>query len=353
MNRALSQPLDAEKFARAVAEADRDYASFVTDWKLVHQELRKGENDGPEQVKLTVYFKIDKVKLRKALVDSGALTPVAKYRTYVEVFWNTPKGDLSPEVVNTVIENVEDHLAQTGYEVLQFEQLRGKLVQLLNDEGKDTSDLASTDELKRFKANLDLRNVDGKFASGKRILADYADVLVGVTVNTVEATPDQLMQVRVTVNATLFERGQWVSLASSDKTAVLPYVRGSTDNVVAASKKAARELVADLEPKVRQKLSARKAVETVKTQSSRDFTLVFQGFTADEFARLRRSLNASAARWSFHGADPQAGTVSVGYEGRNDALADQVALYLEGAGFPVGLPQFSGDGSRIVYAKKK
>ena len=115
------------------------------------------------------------------------------------------------------------------------------------------------DELKRFKANLELRNIDKNFVNGKRILADYADLLVGVTVNIVEVQNNELT-VKMTSNATLFEQGQWLKLASSDDVKTVPHVRGSTENLVDVAKQVILAISKDLEPKVRKQLGQRKSV---------------------------------------------------------------------------------------------
>ncbi|GAB4266925.1 hypothetical protein [Deferrisoma sp.] len=349
INRALEQPLNPEKFEYALARADRDFQKHFTGWKLVRQKVvREG---GRAEVVATMYFRIDRASLREALVRQGGITPVAKYRTYVELFWNVPKKDISPEVVNTVLENVEDHFAQRGYEIVQFEKIRGDLVQLLKSEGRATDDLFAQEELRRFKANLELRNIDTRFASGKRVLADYADLLIGVTINTVEITPDRMLQVRLSGNATLFEGGEWITLASSDRSAALPHVRGSIDNLVAVAKAAARAVCEDLEPKVRQKLAGRVAVARVRTGTEREFALVFPGFDAAEFTAIKRRL-AEGTRWRVTRADLKNRTVHVGYEGRIDTLADLVEMYLSGSGFPVTLPEYAAGGNRIVIGKK-
>jgi len=349
INHALDQPMDSKEFARSVEKASREYTRYIRDWRIIRQEI--DTRGSGERIKLSVYFVIDKVLLRKALVGGRAIIPVARYRTYVELYWNVPDKEISPEVIDIVLENVEDYLAKTGYEVVQFEQIKGKLVKLLRAEKSATGELFSQNELARFKANLDLRNIDQKFVNGKQILADYADLLFGVTINTVEVTKDKMLRVRLTINATLFERGKWVSMATADRSAMIPFVRGSTDNLIVVAKHATQGAISDLEPKVRRKLARRKAIGDVNALAIRDFALVFQQMDRDEFAATTRRLRESD-RWKYNGADAQTRTIRLGYAGQIDNLADHVETYLEEAGIYVGAPDYSETNNHIMFNAK-
>jgi len=322
------------------------------DWKITRQvvETRGPLSVQPETVKLSAYFRIDKKLLKNALVSGRAITTVAKYRTYIELFWNVPDKDIHPEVVDTVLANVEDYFAQKGYEVVQFEQIKGDLVQLLKKEGRKTDDLLSEDEIERFKANLELRNIDRKFMNGKRILADYADLLIGVTIKAVEQRGG-MIHVRVATDATLFERGRWVTLAHSEETGTMPFVRGSTDNLTEIAKRATTKMSANLEPKIRKKLATRKAVEEIQTGEVRDFVLMFKNMDKDQFAKTKGLLR-SGSKWQYKGADMPTRTVHLGYEGRIDSLAERLEIYLEGAGLNLGLGEYSTSGNKILFGVK-
>ena len=353
VNHALAQPMEKDEFERAVAKAGKDYPNFIMDWKITSQvvETRGPLSVQPETVKLSAYFRIDKRLLKKALIEGRAITTVAKYRTYIELFWNVPEKEIHPEVVDTVLASVEDYFAQKGYEVVQFEQIKGDLVHLLKKEGRKTDDLFSKNELKRFKANLELRNIDKKFVNGKRILADYAELLIGATIKAVEQRAG-MVHIRVATDATLFERGRWVTLAHSEQTASMPFVRGSTDNLTEVARRAATKMSANLEPKIRKKLALRKTVEEIRTGEARDFALVFKNMDKDRFARAQRLLMAGS-KWEYKGADFPARTVHLAYEGRIDSLAERVEIYLEGAKLGLGVPEYSTSGNKIMFGVKK
>ena len=114
--------------------------------------------------------------------------------------------------MQTLLATVEEGLRYEGYEVVEFERIKGDLVTLLKGDDS-TDDLYSSDELVRFKANLALRNIDSRFENGKRILADYADLVFGVTINSLEVVSNRV-NVRVTLDATFFSQGEWMKLAS-------------------------------------------------------------------------------------------------------------------------------------------
>ena len=353
VNHALAQPMEKDEFERAVAKAGKDYPNFIMDWKITSQvvETRGPLSVQPETVNLSAYFRIDKKLLKKALIEGRAITTVAKYRTYIELFWNVPEKEINPEVVDTVLASVEDYFAQKGYEVVQFEQIKGDLVHLLKKEGRKTDDLFSKNELERFKANLELRNIDKKFVNGKRILADYAELLIGATIKAVEQRAG-MVHIRVATDATLFERGRWVTLAHSEQTASMPFVRGSTDNLTEVARRAATKMSANLEPKIRKKLALRKTVEEIRTDETRDFALVFKNMDKDRFAKAQRLLMAGS-KWEYKGADFPARTVHLAYEGRIDSLAERVEIYLEGAKLGLGVPEYSTSGNKIVFGVKK
>ena len=353
VNHAMAQPMEKDEFDRAVAKASKNYPNFIMDWKMTRQvvETRGPLSVQPETVKLSGYFRIDKKLLQNALVSGRAITTVARYRTYVELFWNVPDKEIHPEVVDTVLASVEDYFAQKGYEVVQFEQIKGNLVQLLKKEGKKTDDLFSEDELERFKANLELRNIDRKFVNGKRILSGYTDLLIGVTIKAVEQRGG-MVHIRVATDATLFERGKWVTLAHSEQTGSIPFVRGSADNLTEVAGHAATKMSVNLEPKIRKKLALRKAVEEIQTGEIRDFALVFKEMDKDQFAKTK-GLLMNGSKWEFKSADVPARTVHLGYEGRIDSLAESVGSYLEGAKIGLGIPEYSTSGNKILFGTKR
>ena len=161
-----------------------------------------------------------------------------------------------------------------------------------------------------------------------------------------------MVYVRVATDATLFERGKWVTLAHSEQTGAIPFVRGSTDTLTEVSRRAVTKMSAELEPKIRKKLALRKSVEEIATGEVRDFVLVFKDMDSARFAEAK-GLLMSGNKWEYKGADFPARKVHLGYVGRIDSLADSVAIYLEGAKLNPGVPEYSTRGNRIVFGTKK
>ncbi len=343
INHDLAQPMDAAEYQRAVDIASKNFTDYLNDWNFIDQKVNGNT------VEISAYFQIDKGALRQSLVSNRGIVTVAARKTYVELFWNVPGKEINPDVVMSALKNVEDGLAQKGYEVVQFERIKGKLLKLLEDQGEAMDDPSTQDELARFSANLELRNIDSRFENGKQILADYADVLVGVTISALEVTSNRMLRVRLAAEVTLFERGEWVTLTNSDAgTGMLPYVAGSTDNMIATTRMAAHRLLKDLEPKMRDKLAKRKAVEKVVDGSPQDYSLVFKGFKSAAFNKIRRALKNSK-RWKTQKVDMGGRTVHVTYEGSKDEMADEAQDVLSKKGVDVGDPSFSSDGRKIFF----
>jgi len=195
-----------------------------------------------------------------------------------------------------------------------------------------------------------LRNIDSKFENGKRILADYADLLVGVTINSMEVK-NRMMKVRLTVNATLFENGEWVKLASTDHTGSIPYVRGDTEGLIAIAKRVALSAAANLEKKARKQISLRKTKESIKLDEEREFTLVFNALDSSSFSALRKTVK-SGSDWAYKGADPKNKIIRLGYRGQIDGLSDAVEDFLADSGVKPGIPEFTRGRNRIIFGKE-
>ena len=350
VNHALSQPMDFDEFNRAIRKANKNFSDYISEWKLTNQVVdQKNTYLGTtESIRLSGWFAVDKTKLRRALVDGRAITTVAKYRTYVEAFWNVEDKDVNPEVMNVVIGNIEDQFSQSGYEVVEFERIKGDLVELLNRD--EVSGIYSSNELERFNANLELRNIDSKFENGKRILAEYADLLIGVTINSMEVS-NRMMKVRLTVNATLFENGEWMKLASTDHTGSIPYVRGDTEGLIAIAKRVALSAAADLEKKARKQISLRKTKESIKLNEEREFALVFNTIDSNSFSALRKTVK-NGSDWVYKGADPKNKIIRLGYRGQIDGLSDAIEDFLSGSSLKLGTPEFSSGRNRIIFGKE-
>ncbi len=351
INSSLDRPLSDSDLDARINKANALHNKFVNEFKLLEQEVQQFSSKSSEVI-LSGYFKINKVPLKKFLVDTVRATgAVSKYRTYVEAYWNRADKDINPEVMSVVIGNIEDYLSKSGYEVVEFQRIKGDLVELLNKEDGDIGDIYSQDELRRFEANLELRNIDSKFENGKRILADYADLLIGVTVNSLEIN-NRKIKVRITVDATLFENGEWVKLGSSDRSAITPYRRGDVDGVIAVSKQAVLLAITDLEAKARKKIFLRKAQDDVRLNEEREFTLIFKNTNRKSFRDLRRKIKSSS-NWVYKGADYKTRFIRLGYRGRVDNLADDVEDFLIESGVEQGIPSYTSGQNRILFGGKK
>ena len=378
INHQLAQPMDSGEFKRAVEKTAANFRHYVIDFKWIDdpQVITRGDySTAPESLRLSLYFQVDRKALRKALVSERAITLVARYRTFVELYWNVPEKfeDFEPEMIkettSTVLENIEDFFSQKDYEIVEFENIRGELMKLLMEQeagGISEDDLYSQDEHTRLQSNMALRNIsswdpegklswkaqegsESQFEFGKRILADYADLLIGVTINAIEPSSDgRQVTLRLTVNATLFERGEWVKLASVDAARSIPFEPGSVNLIIEGGKLLAEQLAAELEPRIKHKLARRKAAEEVLTGTEQVFIVVFKGASKQQFAEIKGRL-ADSNRWEYKSTDVRKRTARIAYEGSIDNFADRLEMYLSGAGLNVGLPEYVSGQRRIIF----
>ena len=378
INHQLAQPMDPGEFERAIAKTAANFRHYVIDFKWIDdpQVITRGDySTAPESLRLNLYFQVDRKALRKALVSERAITLVARYRTFVELYWNVPGKfeDFPPEMIkettSTILENIEDYFSQKDYEIVEFENIQGELIKLLMEheaEGISEDDLYSQDEHTRLQSNLALRNISSwnpdsklswkaqegsqsQFEFGKRILADYADLLIGVTINSIEPSSDgRQVTLRLTVNATLFERGEWVKLASADAARSIPYEPGSVNLIIEGGKLLAQQLAAELEPRIKHKLARRKAAEEVLTGTEQVFIVVFKGASKQQFAKIKSRL-ADSSRWEYKSTDVRKRTARIAFEGSIDKFADRLEMFLSGAGLNVGLPEYVSSQRRIIF----
>ena len=377
INHQLAQPMDPGEFERAVEKTAANFRHYVIDFKWIDdpQVITRGDySTAPESLRLSLYFQVDRKALRKALVSERAITLVARYRTFVELYWNVPGKfeDFPPEMIKettaTVLENIEDFFSQKDYEIVEFENIRGELMKLLMEQeagGIGEDDLYSQDEHTRLQSNLALRSIsnwssegvswkaqqgsESQFEFGKRILADYADLLIGATINSIEPSSDgRQVTLRLTVNATLFERGEWVKLASVDAARSIPYEPGSVNLIIEGGKLLAEQLAAELEPRIKHKLARRKAAEEVLTGTEQVFIVVFKGASKQQFAEIKSRL-VDSNRWEYKSTDVRKRTARIAFEGSIDNFADRLEMFLSGAGLNVGLPEYVSSQRRIIF----
>lgn len=349
--RRLSQPTNEGQIARVLEDAYKQESRFIREFGWVTQPsvLTRGTySTAPETLKISAYVSVDQEALQSLLIAEKIITIVGKYRTYVELFWNVPDKEINPEVVQTLLATVEDGLRYEGYEVVEFERIKGDLVTLLKGDDS-TDDLYSSDELVRFKANLALRNIDSRFENGKRILADYADLVFGVTINSLEVVSNRV-NVRVTLDATFFSQGEWMKLASFDSALQVPYVEGSTDYLIGVVKKVGVNALAGIKPKVQSQLALRKDREELNLTQDREFTLVFKGMGKEQFGKVKKRLS-KGSKWAYKRADFKSRSIYVAYVGNIDSLADMVQMYLEGADLDPGMGEYASGVNRILFGE--
>jgi hypothetical protein len=350
INQRLSQPVDNAKMGEVIAAAAANHSLYLKPIKWIGNPLvvtRGTYSTEPETLRMSAFLEVDQNALQQKLIADRAITLVGKYRTYVELFWNVPDKEVHPEVVATVVETIEDKLRQDGYEVVEFERIKGDLVALLeSSEGKD-ADLYATDELQRFKANLALRNIDNRFENGKRILAEYADLLVGATINAIDVKSGEL-SIRTTVNATYFSQGEWHKLASASAVMSAPHIRGSTENLLDVAIQSTAKAVTDLKPRLKRQLGLRKDREKLLINQAREFSLYFGTADKDSFVEITRHLR-QASKWQYKSADFKTRTVFITFAGAIDNLSDLIQLYLEGAGLKISVGEYSSGSNRIVF----
>ncbi|MDP6853907.1 MAG: hypothetical protein QF598_00240 [Arenicellales bacterium] len=349
--RRLSQPTNEGEIAKVLGNAFKQDKRFILEFGWVTQPsvLTRGNySTAPETLKLSAYVTVDQSALQDLLIAEKIITIVGKYRTYVELFWNVPDKDINPEVVQTLLATVEDGLRYEGYEVVEFERIKGDLVTLLKNDDS-AQDLYSSDERIRFKANLALRNIDSRFENGKRILADYADLVFGVTINSLEVVGNRV-NVRVTLDATFFSQGEWMKLASFDSALQVPYVEGSKDHLIGVVKKAGINALAGIKTKVQSQLALRKDREELNLTQDREFTLVFAGMDKQQFGKVKKRLS-KGSKWAYKRADFKSRSIYVAYVGNIDSLADMVQMYLEGADLDPGMGEYASGVNRILFGE--
>jgi len=349
--RRLSQPTNEGQIARVLNDAFKQESRFIREFGWVTQPsvLTRGTfSTAPETLRISAYVLVDQQALQHLLIAEKIITIVAKYRTYVELFWNVPDKEINPEVIQTLVATVEDGLRYEGYEVVEFERIKGDLVALLKNQDS-AQDLYSSDELARFKANLALRNIDSRFENGKRILAEYADLVFGVTINSLEVVGNRI-NVRVTIDATFFSQGEWMKLASFDSALQVPYVEGSSDHLVGVVKKAGVNALAGIKTKVQSQLALRKDREELNLTQDREFTLVFAGIDKNRFNQIKKRLR-KGSKWTYKRADSKTRSIYVAYVGNIDALAEIVQMYLEGADLDPGAGDPGNGVNRILFGE--
>jgi hypothetical protein len=338
----MAQNIDQAELERSIDIAAENYQNYVNDKKIFKERW----NEEGDQGEYSVWFAIDKTKLRKTLVEDRAVSTVAKYKTYVELYWNVEGKDINPDVLDGITSAAEGYLSEQGYRVVDFERIRSEVKLALGAD--DPEDRAAADELAQIRANYELRNIS-KFDATKNTFSKYADLLVGITISAMELTPDDLMIVRVQAKTTLFEMGEWYEISEADGRAAVPYVAGSVDSAISAAKQATRKMLAKLHPKQEDKLKKFKAQSEVAETEPQSYEIVFQDMSGSDFNQARTTLKRYK-RWKVSNTNTATKTVYVTFVGSKEDAADKALTLLEGAGLDVGAPSYSNNGRKIFFA---
>ena len=353
-----------EEYKKAIEKADRRFLEFIKSYEWIDEPMafkRSGNTTAPEGVRLNIYFLVDLDALKKVLLSESLMAEAVKLKTYVELYWNAPKDDLEmfppdflEEMTATVIQNVEDQLSRTGYRVTEFEKVKGDLQALMleaeTEEVKD--DAGAEDELSRLMLNLKLRNLSqSKFEGGKRLLSEYADLLIGVAFNTIELSGDgRKITIRLTVDATLFERGtteEWVKLASSDDKQILPFRPGNTNLLIEAGKLLSEKVTSDLLPKIKDKLVSRAVTEDIILEGEQTYVIKFPDVSKDHFRAIKKIIK-NGSEWERKAAKTKQRELSYAYEGGIINFEEELRDLLENEDYEVEDISYKTGDNRLV-----
>ena len=360
----LPQMVDKE-YTTAVEKANRRFLEFIKSYEWIDSPVvftRSGNTTAPEGVRLNIYFLVDLEALKKTLLSESLMAEAVKLKTYVELYWNTPRDDLEmlppeflEEMTATVIQNVEDQLSRTGYRVTEFEKVRGDLQALMLEAetgGVQGEDAGAEDELSRLMVNLQLRNLSqSKFKAGKRLLSEYADLLIGVAFNTIELSADgRRVTIRLTVDATLFERGtteEWVKLASSDDQQTLPFTPGNTNILIKGGKLLSGKVTSDLLPKIREKLVRRAVTEEIILEGKQTYVIKFPDINKDHFRAIKKIIKRDS-EWERKAAKTKLRELSYEYEGGIIDFEEELRELLENNDYEIEDISYKTGEKRLV-----
>lgn len=292
-----------------------------------------------------------KDKIRKELLQSSmVLGDLMKYDIYVELYWAAKDHDLDPEVIDISKENVKKILINQGFGLVDFSAVRDRILKLKLADRDDLSQI-DVEQLDEFEENLAITQVS-RYERGIAILADYVQVLVGVTIRNVEIIND-MANIDMALEAYLIEGGKRREIAKVDEHNSAPYVSGSKQLLLILAEETAQKGAKDLALQMRTYLLKKSKTENFITEkTARRWRVIFPGSSQDEFYKMKRTIKDSQ-QWDFKGADTAELTIEVEYVGLIDDLADQLYDTLKGGGFSVSAPEYTNNRNTIAFRKSQ
>lgn len=326
-----------------------EYRDFILDKEQLFKEYKKKKVRDYDLI-FEYKFSVDEDEIRKRLVQDATMSvELKKYDAYVEMYWVAKKESLSPELIDITKENVKKVLIAQGFNIVDFSAIRDRILKLKNQD--ELTKNLDKQELSSFESNLEISQVS-KYERGLAILAEYAQLLIGVTIRNIEVI-DDLLNVDIATEAYFLKNGKRVEIAKVDKHGTAPYSGGSKQVLFVVAESVAQKAAKDLAVQLRDYLlSHEKEDKTVEESSVRTWKVVFPDRSAEEFYKLKRVLKKSDI-WDYSSADTSAEIIELEYVGSQDDLADELYDFFMENGFKIAIPEFSAGGNKIVFNKSE
>lgn len=327
-----------------------NYRSYIKETTV----LTKGYDRigrGRFNLRMEIKYIILNDEIRKELLQKlqGAVSDIIKYDAYVELYWASKKSELDPDFVDVCKENVKKMLINQRFNIVDFSAIRDHILKL---KLADRADLAGMDldQLDEFEKDFAISQVS-RYDTGLSILAEYAQLLVGVTIRNIEIV-NNMVNIDLAMEAYLIEAGKRHEIAKVDEHSSAPYVPGSKQVLLVLAEETAQKGAKDLALQMRSYLLKKaKRQDVVATKTFRLWRLKFQGTTEEEFYNIKVELK-KCKDWVFKNADTADRTVEVEYVGLVDDLADQVYSLISSKAFPLSVPEYTNEQNIITYRKK-
>lgn len=326
-----------------------NYIHYVKDIKVLKLEKEKRFlRRGILRKKFEIIVYKDKIR-KELLQESFVLGDLLKYDIYVELYWAAKDHDLDPEVIDISKENVKKILINQGFSLVDFSAVRDRILKLKMADREDLSEV-DVEQLDEFEKNLAITQVS-RYERGLAILADYAQVLVGVTIRNIEVIND-MTNIDLALEAYLIEGGKRREIAKVDEHNAAPHVVGSKQLLLILMEETAQKGAKDLATQMRTFLLKKSKTESFVTEkTSRRRRINFPDASPDEFYNMKRAIKDNE-QWEFKSADTADLTIEVEYVGLIDNLADQLYDVLKSGGFAVGTPEYTNSRNTVTFRKK-
>lgn len=326
-----------------------NYRHYVKEIKVLKTAIEK-KGFRRSALKNEYEITIFKDKIRKELLQTSmVLGDLMKYDIYVELYWAAKDHDLDPEVIDISKENVKKILINQGFSLIDFSAVRDRILKLKMADRDDLSEI-DVEQLDEFEKNLAITQIS-RYEKGLAILADYAQVLVGVTIRNIEVVND-MVNIDLALEAYLIEGGKRREIAKVDEHNTAPHVAGSKQLLLILTEETAQKGAKDLALQMRTYLLKKSKTESFVTEkTSRRRRINFPDASSDEFYNMKRAIKDNE-QWEFKSADTADLTIEVEYVGLIDNLADQLYDVLKSGGFAVGTPEYTNSRNTVTFRKK-